>query len=91
MHSVALAQGDSLRAEFQKSSDDFRELLKMDLALLKNDERLLWEKERQAIREDEVLHLFTFYCSKIYIQSMVLAGHLFLLLIFENRGNSGNQ
>jgi hypothetical protein len=56
LHVIQTAQSETLRAEFQKSSDDFRELLKMDLALLRNDERLLWEKERQAIREEEVRH-----------------------------------
>jgi hypothetical protein len=54
LHVIQNAQSESLRTEFQKSGDDFRELLKMDLALLRNDERLLWEKERQAIREEEV-------------------------------------
>lgn len=54
LHTIQLAESEKLREEFQKSSDDFRELLKMDLALLRNDERLLWEKERQAIREEEV-------------------------------------
>ncbi len=54
LHVIQSEQGEALRQEFQKSSDDFRELLKMDLALLRNDEKLLWERERQAIREEEV-------------------------------------
>jgi hypothetical protein len=43
----------------RQSAEDFRELWKTDLAMLRSEEAVLREKERLALREDEVSYFAT--------------------------------